>query len=63
MKAPFYIVTAFCSNPNCDGEVFRRERKKTSYVSSCGVEQRIATLVCPGCRMHAEIIKFELVSA
>jgi len=62
MKSPSYIVTAFCSNPDCVGEEFRRERKKCSYVSSCGVEQRIATLVCPVCRLHAEVTAIEAVT-
>lgn len=55
MKKPYFNITARCER--C-GE-FTVQRKKKIYVGSDDHEHIIEKLVCPDCRMHADITKIE----
>jgi hypothetical protein len=61
MKKPYYQITAICNTPTCRGRIFRAERKRVVRTSQSGAEYKTSRVVCPQCRMWADVTKIDMM--
>ncbi len=54
-----YKITAQCENPRCGFTEFVAYRSKIIKTGTGGWPYEISKLVCPGCRMWADIVGIE----
>ncbi len=59
MKRPYYIITALCDSRLCKGREFQVERKHVVKTSTSGQKYTIEHVVCPECKMWANITGIE----
>lgn len=55
MRPPYFEVSARCNQSKCPTTDFKVDRRKVVKKSSEGNEYTIGQVVCPGCRMWAEV--------
>ena len=60
MRPPYFEVTAQCKR--CQPGEFFVQRKQVVKKNTEGRNYTISQVVCPGCRMWAEITKIERVA-
>jgi hypothetical protein len=54
-----YLITAQCQNARCSTGTFTTTRSKITKISTGGTPYQIAKVVCPGCKMWADITGIE----
>lgn len=59
MRKPYFIVTARCQR--CPSPIFKANRKKIEKVGTDGQKYQIKKLVCPSCRMWADIVNITAI--
>lgn len=61
MKAAskLFVVTAVCNSRRCNSRTFTVERKKIMRRSTSGDDFLMQNIVCPECRMWADVQKIE----
>ncbi len=63
MKAPYFNVTARCNHQRCSNGTFTVQRKKAVKKSAEGNSYTIGSVVCPECRMWADVVDIETVES
>jgi hypothetical protein len=58
-----YRITAMCNSKKCKGLEIISLKNKVRKVSTAEIEYVIKNIVCPRCRMWAEIKKIEEIKA
>lgn len=61
LKKPYFRVTAECSSRECLYREFTVERKTVYRVSTSGQTYETRNVVCPVCRMLADVTRIERV--
>ena len=54
-----YLVTAQCQNERCSTNIFTATRSKIIKTGTSGVLYQIEKLVCPECKMWADITRIK----
>lgn len=61
LKKPFYRLTAECGSRECRHREFAVDRKSVHRVGTDGQAHETRNVVCPVCRMWADVKKIERV--
>ena len=60
---PTYQVDAYCQHPRCESQSFSVLRDRIHKTGTDGRTYTISKVVCPSCRMWADVVQIQEVES